>query len=63
VAGRGTTAAAATSAGVSHPMVMRSRATDRRRGSKCQRKLRNQPLGKRSGCQNAGSRPLLASVL
>ena len=49
-ADRGTTAAATTSAGVRRPMVMRSRATDRRSASKCQRKWPDQPLDHRSGC-------------
>ena len=46
----GTTAAATTSAGVRRSMVMRSKATDGRSASKCQRKWPDQPLDHRSGC-------------
>src|SRR5262249_14208645 len=53
-ADRGITAAAATSASVRCPMVMRSRATDRRRASKCQGKWPAQTLDEgsaRSRCR------------
>jgi hypothetical protein len=42
--------ATTTSACVRRPMVMRSRATDGRSASKCQRKQPHQPLDHRSGC-------------
>jgi hypothetical protein len=54
-ADRGTTAAAATSAGVRRPMVMRSRAPDRRRASKCRGKWPNWPRDHRSGCPRCRS--------
>jgi hypothetical protein len=45
--------AAATSAGVRRPMVMRSRATDRRRASKCEGKWPDQPLDQTVGLLKA----------
>ena len=49
-ADRGTTAAATTSAGVRHSMVMHSRVTDGRSASQCQGKWPDQHLDHRSGC-------------
>jgi hypothetical protein len=61
VVDRGTTAAATTSAGVRHPMVSRSRATDGRSASKCQRKI--SPSSIVRVAHRDGSRHNLASVL